>query len=892
MSKKLSPRRNSCGLAVGSAPGAVGGMAGRHTTRPAPCVREIGQFAPVVTVSGRGTPSVMAAASGARLFAPVASAASLRSVEISHAWAASAPSSPDPAGGGGGAPWCSRRHRLAVAFLVVSLVVAGAVAGAVVAAAAAAAAAAPPLPPPGAGRCVPLAGRYCPPMSNSINGVPCPAGFYCINGVPQPCNVAGYWCPAGAVSPNSSACAEGAYGVAGGAYATASCGGPCTGAPGTFCAAGSTEPTGVACLIGSFCAGGGALPLPCTCARGSYCAAGAASGASCAACSFGTYCALGGAAAPVACSTAGSWCPARSTSAGGTPCGAGHYGTAAGAASALNGTCSGACTGGGGTYCPPGAVTAGGVACSVGSSCTGGTAAPLPCSAGGYWCPSGSSSQSSTACAAGCWGSAAGAAGYTSAVCAGTCTCAAGYYCPAASTTPAGIQCPRGYYCAGAGGAGGGGPPPPSPCAVGGFWCPAGSASPSAPTNRCAAGYYGTAAGAVAYTNNTCGGGCVAPRGAFCPRGTPYAGGVPCPAGYVCAGGPGGGLPVLPPINLTGYFCATCLSNAAPAALIAAVHRAYTRLVIAFAGWGTDGSVLNEWDAAYKGFTLTRRAVAALQANGTSVLLSIGGAGGNPVPGPPPPGFVATLAGGLARLVPLYGLDGFDIDAELFSSGGDAEAAGLTLRALVTALRAAAPLGGRGARLVVTAAPQLTDLYPPARAIAGAGAPYNRFVPLAAAGGGVDVFMPQVRVAHCVMCPSAPRAPWPACACHVDAMRRQMYNTLVAAEALTYVTTYVASLAAGFVVSGASGSLYSVTLPPSALALGYPAVPSAAGSGYHAPALVVAAFRAAEAATSGSSGGGLGGLMTWSIDADAAGGWPFASAVAASMSNGTWVSPP
>lgn len=336
----------------------------------------------------------------------------------------------------------------------------------------------------------------------------------------------------------------------------------------------------------------------------------------------------------------------------------------------------------------------------------------------------------------------------------------------------------------------------------------------------------------------------MAARDRFCPPASAAPEGSACPVGYACAGGTA--PPVLPRIPLTGYLCPTCPSAAHPAALMGAVHAAYSTVVLAFVGWAADGTVKNQYDAPWKGFTLTRGAVAALQANGTRVLLSVGGAT-NTMPGPPPAGFVARLAAGLASLVQTYSLDGLDFDVEQFS--GSAEAAGLGIAAVIAALRA----GVGGAALIITAAPQLTDLYPAVRTMPSAPLPYNRLAMLAVPGSGVDVFMVQ------------------------------MYNTLAAGQALSFPPSYASSLAAGFAVAGAS-TVYSCAVPPSALAFGYPAAPAAAGSGFHAPAEVVAMLRALAFA-----GTTVAGLMTWSIDHDAVNGWAFARAVAAS--SGTWAPP-
>ncbi len=99
-------------------------------------------------------------------------------------------------------------------------------------------------------------------------------------------------------------------------------------------------------------------------------------------CLVGSYC-IGGSAPAVACGAAGSWCPLKSSTASGTSCDAGYFGTAAGAPSYTAGTCAGACTCVAGSFCAAGSTSAAGSACPVGSFCAGGPAAPSPCGAAG-----------------------------------------------------------------------------------------------------------------------------------------------------------------------------------------------------------------------------------------------------------------------------------------------------------------------------------------------------------------------------------------------------------------------------------------------------------------------------------------------------------------------------
>ena len=303
-------------------------------------------------------------------------------------------------------------------------------------------------------------------------------------------------------------------------------------------------------------------------------------------------------------------------------------------------------------------------------------------------------------------------------------------------------------------------------------------------------------------------------------------------------------VPVLPsaapPLPLLGYVCPTCPSAPHPSALLASLHPAYTHVAFAFAGWAADGSIINQWDAPDKGFALNASVVAALQARGLSVSLSAGGGAGNVLPGAPPPGFAANMLAGLSALVTSLRLDGIDFDLENWP--GDVPgilAAAAAVRAVAAGLRAAHPA------LRITGAPQMTDVYADYPAIT---AGFNRYTPLLAGGAG-GVF---------------------------DALMPQMYNTWAQVETAAYAQTYARELIAGFAVSGGGPAPFNVSVPAEKLWLGFPASRQAAGSGFLAPADVVAAVRELQA-----NGTRLGGLMTWSAGWDQQSGWVFADAVAA-----------
>lgn len=296
----------------------------------------------------------------------------------------------------------------------------------------------------------------------------------------------------------------------------------------------------------------------------------------------------------------------------------------------------------------------------------------------------------------------------------------------------------------------------------------------------------------------------------------------------------------LPPIPLTGYICPTCPSTPHPSALLAALHPAYTTVIFAFAGWDATGAILNQYDAPDKGFTLNASVVSALKAQGRRVLLSAGGGAGNVLVGPPPAGFSATIAAGLAALVAELGLDGIDLDLENFQGDPVSAMGDEGMRATVRALRATAK-----GPLLITMAPQMTDVYPE---YSGITAGFNRYAPLVDAS-----FLDEI---DCVM--------------------PQMYNSWGAVETVAFAESYVAALNAGYTATGTAGVSFNVTIPGLKLALGYPASRSAAGSGFIVPGSVVSMVR-----TLAANNSAIAGLMTWDCGWDEQSGWAFADAVAA-----------
>jgi len=284
------------------------------------------------------------------------------------------------------------------------------------------------------------------------------------------------------------------------------------------------------------------------------------------------------------------------------------------------------------------------------------------------------------------------------------------------------------------------------------------------------------------------------------------------------------------PFSLIGYLCADCPSAINPNTLVTAIHKSYSRVIFAFAGWDADGHLVNQWDSPSKKFTLTPAIVAALKKEGRSVFISLGGGAANSIT---PDLNSTTLAKELLALINTLGLDGVDLDLENFTG----DIVGCMSRALdlVAQLHAGAP------NLLFSAAPQMTDLYPGWPSISPG---FNRYAPL-------------LSQPHTAL---------------FDAIMPQMYNTWGQVETIEYAKSYAYALEQGFSIANGA---YNVTVQPGQFYLGYPASPSGAGSGFLPPADVVAMGRALAANSTPIKG-----FMTWAIGWDQQNNWEFANAVA------------
>ena len=282
-------------------------------------------------------------------------------------------------------------------------------------------------------------------------------------------------------------------------------------------------------------------------------------------------------------------------------------------------------------------------------------------------------------------------------------------------------------------------------------------------------------------------------------------------------------------VTLSGYICPTCPSAVDPAKLLSTLPKAYNIVNIAFVGWNADGSIVNQFDYKPKNFTLTKATVAALQAEGRKVLISIGGGAGGIISGTEPAGFADKMSSGLVAYCKEYGFDGVDFDIEHRS--GDLTKCAAIVHDVMQGLKTKMP------SLKISMAPQMTNLDPNVGLVS---AGFNELAPLVATS--LDL---------------------------IDWIQPQMYNSWAGVETLDYAKKYVAGLQKGYKVAG-------FTVPPipaSKLVLGYPASPKGAGSGYIAPCKVVAMLKELSPPITG--------LMTWSIGWDEQAGWKFADCVAA-----------
>ena len=415
------------------------------------------------------------------------------------------------------------------------------------------------------------AGNYCPVGASSLT--PCVAGYYCLASTEDykkypcapgsfsntaslqidtactPCT-AGSYCTNYGLTAVTGGCTAGYYCKAGNRFATpitSAEGGKCT--SGQICPAGAATTTicpatyvcnaelmtastvqcnhGFKCDTGlqyknpegvsatsDLCSAGGwcQLGVSTACVAGKYLpskGAGTVGVSECLDCPYGKYCATANLAAPTGDCTTGYFCANGQTSATATACAAGYF---CGTGSIQQ------------TPCPAGyfkttttATTCD--ACTTGNYClyssTAGTPAQTTCPAGSQ-CNAGTLDRS-VLCAAGNYQDTTGQT---------TCkACTGGNFCDRTGMI-AQTQCPAGYYCA-AGAQNG-----QANICQPGYFCPAGSTTPTA----CTAGFYCSDYGLSA-PNGACLAGYYCLSGAKTGNPTDGTTGNICPEGYYCPNG-------------------------------------------------------------------------------------------------------------------------------------------------------------------------------------------------------------------------------------------------------------------------------------------------------------------------------------------------------------------
>jgi hypothetical protein len=405
-------------------------------------------------------------------------------------------------------------------------------------------------------------GRYCSTPANSL-------------GTGDGACTAGYYCPAGSISPTEEDAGPGKYtgtgeltrlDCAAGRYCstnnntTSNGDGACT--AGYYCPAGSSSATAFDAGAGNWTAAGAGSPS--VCAVGRYCSTlNNVNDQGDGPCSAGYYCPAGSVSATQENAGAGQYTGIGATTR--TDCAAGRYcATDNNVNDQGDGACAvgrycpqastsdqgaGACTAG--YYCPAGSSTPTQENAGLGKYTTLGATARLDCAAGrycsglnnvndqgdgpcqaGYYCPAGSSSPTEVP---------SGVGFYTAAGASTPIACGAGNYCPNPANTPGDISvCGVGRYCSTPNNSAALGD---GPCTAG-YFCPAGSTSPT--QEDAGLGKY-TGTGAVARVNCAAGrycstlnniddqgdGACAVGR--YCPAGSSSSlGAGACSAGYYC----------------------------------------------------------------------------------------------------------------------------------------------------------------------------------------------------------------------------------------------------------------------------------------------------------------------------------------------------------------------
>ncbi|MEU3016165.1 MULTISPECIES: chitinase [unclassified Nocardiopsis] len=286
---------------------------------------------------------------------------------------------------------------------------------------------------------------------------------------------------------------------------------------------------------------------------------------------------------------------------------------------------------------------------------------------------------------------------------------------------------------------------------------------------------------------------------------------------------------------LTGYW--HNFDNGSTVMPLSAIPSEYNLVAIAFADNHPqlDGGItFNLASDELDGYTDAqfREDVAAIQAEGRKVIISVGGELGhvnvtNPTQ-------AKNFADTTHELMTDYGFDGVDIDLEH----------GINAEHMTNALR---DLSDRtGPELIITMAPQTIDFQSPSAA-------YYQL-----ADNISDI---------------------------LTIVNMQYYNSgsMLGCDGSVYTQG-----SSDFVAAQACIQL-EMGLSPDQVGLGLPAVPSAAGGGYLAPSGIISALDCLETGTNCGSYspdtpyGPIGGVMTWSINWDATNDYAFANAISARL---------
>ena len=118
---------------------------------------------------------------------------------------------------------------------------------------------------------------------------------------------------------------------------------------------------------------------------------------------------------------------------------------------------------------------------------------------------------------------------------------------------------------------------------------------------------------------------------------------------------------------LSGYICPTCPSDPNPSFLDEHIHKGYDRVIFAFIGWKSDGTIITEYDDPDNSFILRKEDIEAIKSqNKVSVFISIGGGDGSALQCDQNSNndFIDNFVNGVLNITNTLGFDGVDFDIE------------------------------------------------------------------------------------------------------------------------------------------------------------------------------------------------------------------------------------